>query len=327
MTAVQAVRPPQAAAPPLAVPTRSWPRVRYGAVAVDGLAFDDVLEVLHGRLAAGYGGVVVTPNTDHLVRARRNPEIAAVYEQATLSLPDGVPLVWMARLLGLPVREKVSGSDLLLPLLRTAAAAGAPVYFLGARPETCRKAAAQALAALPGLRIVGSSSPMVDLNGDQTAVLEALDEARRLGARLVVVALGCPKQELTMARHAWRVPQATFVGLGASLDFLAGDVRRAPGWLSAAGLEWLYRLCQEPRRLWRRYLVDSLGAAPVFGSMVLGRLRARPLVSERRALGWPASPPVPAAPAPTWAVFRDLNVAVSGSAPAGAGRGARRPTG
>lgn len=318
-------------APPLpAPPVRSWPRVRYGRVAVDALGFEQTLAVLQERLAIGYGGYVVTPNTDHLVKARRNPSLAAVYEEAFLSLADGVPLVWMAKLLGLPVCEKVSGSDLLVPLLRAAAAAEAPVYFLGTTPEVARRAAEHAQAQIPGLRYVGSASPMVQVEGDQQPVLDALDEARRCGARLIVVALGCPKQELIMARHAWRVPQATLVGLGASLDFLAGEVRRAPAWVSRSGLEWAFRLVQEPRRLWRRYLVDSFGALPVFAVMALARMRATPLVSERTgvvggagAVARPAMAPGLAPAPPTWAAFQGFSVSV----PAATDRGERRPTG
>ncbi|MCC6436358.1 MAG: WecB/TagA/CpsF family glycosyltransferase [Acidimicrobiales bacterium] len=321
-------------APPLPVPpVRSWPRVRYGRVGVDALGFDETLVVLQERMTAGYGGYVVTPNTDHLVKARRSPSLAAIYDGAVLSLADGVPLVWMAKLLGLPVRQKVSGSDLLVPLLRASAAAAAPVFFLGTTPEVAQRAAAVAQELIPGVRYAGSASPMVQLDGDQQPVLDALDEARRHGARLVVVALGCPKQELTMARHAWRVPQATFVGLGASLDFLAGEVKRAPGWVSGAGLEWAFRLVQEPRRLWRRYLVDSFGALPVFADMALARLRTAPLVTERSGGAGPVAgvaapvtiPAVPAGPVPvpTWAAFQGLNVSV----PVAVDRGERRPTG
>lgn len=260
---------------------RSWPRLDYGGVPVDALDFAEVVELLTERMVAGTGGYVVTPNVDHLVKVRRDPELRRIYLEATLSLADGVPLVWLSKMLGLPVREKVSGSDLLTPLLACAAKAGAPVYVLGSAPAVAAKATEVARKQFPKLDIVGSASPMVHIDGDQDEVVAALDSARQSGARLVVVALGCPKQELVMFRHGWRVPEATFVGVGASMDFLAGEVRRSPRLLSNMGLEWAFRLCQEPRRLWRRYLFDGPTVLPIFASMMASRLTGQPLVSQR----------------------------------------------
>lgn len=269
--------PPPRLAP--APEERTWMRLHYGDVPVDALGLGEVLDVLTERMVAGRGGYVVTPNVDHLVKVRREPSLQGIYERATLCLADGVPLVWLSRLLGLPVAEKVSGSDLLVPLLARAAAAGVPVYVLGSQAEVAERATKLLADVLPDLQVVGMASPIVRLGGEQRQLLSALADARASGARLVVVALGCPKQEIVMAEHSWRVPGATFVGVGASIDFLAGEVRRAPGWVSAAGLEWAYRLCQEPRRLWRRYLLDSPAVLPIFGAMVARRVRGVPMVA------------------------------------------------
>lgn len=263
---------------------RSWLRLHYGDVPVDALGIDDVLDVLTERMVAGNGGYVVTPNVDHLVKVKREPALRPIYERATLCLADGVPLVWLSRLLGLPVAEKVSGSDLLLPLLAAAAAAGVPVFVLGSQPEIAQRATELVRGLLPTLDIVGVASPIVRLEGEQRQLISALASARASGARLVIVALGCPKQEIVMSEHSWRVPEATFVGVGASIDFLAGEVRRAPRWLSSIGLEWAFRLCQEPRRLWRRYLVDAPAVIPIFTAMVARRLRGVSMVA-RHGLG------------------------------------------
>jgi N-acetylglucosaminyldiphosphoundecaprenol N-acetyl-beta-D-mannosaminyltransferase len=305
-------------APERGAVVRTWPRVRYGEVAVDALRFGEVLELLQQRMADGHGGYVVTPNTDHLVKAKRNPTLAPIYDNAVLSLADGMPLVWMARLLRLPVSEKVSGSDLLLPLLEASAAAEAPVFFLGSTPTVAQRAAEVARQQIPGFRFVGSASPMVSLDGDQQPVLDALDQARHAGARLIVIALGCPKQEHVMSHHGWRVPHATLVGLGASLEFLAGELRRAPSWVSRLGLEWAFRLLQEPRRMWRRYLVDSFSALPVFATMVRARWRSGPTAAS------PARPAnATAAPSPSPRPVLDL----TGPVPVAADRGERRRTG
>ena len=268
-------------APDRGVIGRSWPRLNYGGVPVDALDFDDVVDLLTERMIAGSGGYVVTPNVDHLVKARRDPALRRIYLEATLSLADGVPLVWLSKALRLPVREKVSGSDLLVPLLASAANAGAPVFVLGSAPPVAARATEVARRQFPKLEIVGSASPLVDLDGDQSEVVEALETAKQAGARLVVVALGCPKQELVMFRHGWRVPEATFVGVGASMDFLAGEVRRSPKMVSNLGLEWAFRLFQEPRRLWRRYLLDAPTVLPLFASMAASRFKGLSLVSER----------------------------------------------
>lgn len=261
----------------------SWLRLHYGGVAVDALNSTEAIGMLTERMVKGLGGYVVTPNVDHLVKVRRDPTLCAIYERATLSLPDGTPLVWISKLLNQPVREKVSGSDLLVPLLRAAESAEVPVFILGSSPDIVQRATKVAKLDLPKLQIVGSASPQIDLEGDQQEVIDALAAARRAGARLVVVALGCPKQELVMFRHGWRLPEATFVGFGASIDFLGGAVRRAPRWVSRAGLEWAYRLCREPRRLWRRYLLEGPAALPVLAAMTFRRLRGASLVSERTA--------------------------------------------
>lgn len=287
----------------------SWHRLHYGGVPVDALSSGQVLEMLTDRMVSGVGGYVVTPNVDHLVNVRRDPSLSRIYQRAILSVPDGVPLVWLSKLLGQPVREKVSGSDLLLPLLRAAAKADVAVFILGSRPDVVNRAIAEATKVLPGLRIVGSASPKVQVDGDQQEVADALAEAHRGGARLVLVALGSPKQEIVMFRHGWRLPEATFVGVGASIDFLAGAVRRAPQWVSRAGLEWAYRLWQEPRRLWRRYLVEGPAVLPVLASMARCRFRGISLVSERatnsfemlrggdpRAVARPLPPALPTQP-------------------------------
>lgn len=245
-----------------------WPRVRYGPVLVDALDMSQALDQIAAAASDGQGGYVVTPNVAHLSGVRRNPNLAPVYEHAMLSLADGVPLVWWSRLLGLPVAEKLSGSDLVIPLLQRVALDRIPVFLLGSTDEVNAKATTEAERLAPGLEVVGSASPMVRGEGDELELLRALREARRRGARLVIVTLGNPKQEIVMHHHGWRVPGAVFVGLGASLDFLAGAVPRSPPWMSACGLEWLFRLCREPRRLWRRYLLDCPGAIPIFAGML-----------------------------------------------------------
>jgi len=197
-----------------------------------------------------------------------NPEFASAYSRASLSLADGMPIVWASRLLGQPLPERVAGSDLILPLLERAGQKGWRVYFLGAGPGVAEKAAAIAKERW-GTNVVGTDAPMVNLadTAQLDRIAEQLQQAR---PDLVLMAFGAPKQELLIDRIAERVKPAVLLGIGAGLDFIAGTISRAPELMRRAGLEWLYRLSQEPGRLWRRYLVND----PKFLVILLRTLRA-----------------------------------------------------
>jgi N-acetylglucosaminyldiphosphoundecaprenol N-acetyl-beta-D-mannosaminyltransferase len=230
-------------------------RVRFGRIWVDALTFAGALDEIEALVARGEGGTVFTPNVDHVVRAERDATFREAYAAARLSLVDGQPLVWASRLVGEALPEKVSGSDLILPLLRRAAERGYRVYLLGGLPGVVEEVAAK-VARDPGVAIAGLEAPVVGLGPGPVddAIVERVRAAR---PDLVLVALGSPKGELFAHRVAARIRPAVALSIGAGLDFLAGRVRRAPRWVSRAGLEWLFRLALEPRRLARRYLVDD----------------------------------------------------------------------
>lgn len=230
-------------------------KVRLGHIHADDLSFLGALDAIVDGVRAGKGGYVVTPNVDHVCLAEASPELVASYAHALLSLVDGTPLLWLARALGTPLPEKISGSDLIRPLMARAAAEGLRVSLLGGAPGVGEAAAAVLRGDYPGLQICGIHAPPLGFEKDPTqngAVLRALADER---AQVVLVALGCPKQELWMHHNRAALAPAVALGIGASLDFLAGRVRRSPAWMSRCGLEWLYRLVQEPRRMAQRYLV------------------------------------------------------------------------
>lgn len=240
-----------------------------GKVPIDVVTFAEALDAIDGLVAAGKGGYVFTPNVDHIVTVEEHPEFEAAYQKASLSLADGMPVVWASKLMETPLPEKISGSDLIGPLLELAGKRKWRVAFLGAGPGVAEKAAAISRERW-GADVVFTEAPMVNLKDD--AQLAGI--AERLAAskpQLVLMAFGAPKQELLTAKIADRVPGAVFLGIGASLDFIAGTVKRAPAVLSRVGLEWAYRLAQEPRRLWRRYLVND----PKFVLILARTLRQR----------------------------------------------------
>jgi N-acetylglucosaminyldiphosphoundecaprenol N-acetyl-beta-D-mannosaminyltransferase len=230
-------------------------RVRIGTVEIDHVTLAEAIDSIESLVDAGEGGSVFTPNVDHLVLAEVNPRLREAYARTSLSLVDGMPVLWASRLLGDPLPERVSGSDLVLPLMQRAGARGLKVYLLGGQPGAAVEAA-EILKVQYGVRVVGTEDGMILPDQpeapEQKAVLERIRAAH---PDLLLVGLGTPKQEIWIAQNARHFGSAVAIVVGASLDFIAGKVPRAPRWMSRAGLEWSYRLAREPRRLWRRYLV------------------------------------------------------------------------
>ncbi len=230
-------------------------RIQIGCLPVDVVSMEGALDAIDGLVAKKEGGRVFTPNVDHVVQAEHDLRFRAAYSAASLSLADGVPLLWAARLLGTPLPEKVSGSDLVMPLMRRAADHGHRVYFLGGAQGAADLAAEKLRQEIPNLQIVGTDGSRIDMNGpaaEQQSILDRIADAK---TDLLLVALGAPKQELWSYAHREQLGSAIAIGVGASLDFVAGKLRRAPRWMSEVGLEWAFRLSQDPRRLASRYLL------------------------------------------------------------------------
>lgn len=231
--------------------------VKLGRLATHPVTLADAVAHILWLIGAHNGGFVVTPNVDHVCLVDDNDELRSIYARADLVLTDGQPLVWLARALRTPVPEKVSGSDLTMPLLRALHQAGHSVFLLGATEGVCRDLCTKLAELLPGLRIVGTSSPLFDPAGDDSEFVAAIDAANAARPDLLLLALGSPKQEIALGRYVDRYRPMVAVGVGATFDFLVGKQLRAPKWMSDAGLEWAFRLVHDPRRLWRRYLVDD----------------------------------------------------------------------
>jgi len=233
-------------------------RIDVGGVPVDRVTEAQVIAHILERLDAGRGGWVVTPNLDHLRRARRDPQFAGMLAEADLSLADGMPLVWASRLQGTPLPERVAGSTMTSTLAGAAAEAGRSLYLLGGDPGAADGAAKVLLKRYPSLTIAGTACPKFGFE-QEAATFDRITEAvADASPDIVYVALGSPKQERVIRRMRAAVPGAWWLGVGISLSFLCGQVRRAPGWMQRSGLEWTHRLAQEPGRLGKRYLVDGL---------------------------------------------------------------------
>lgn len=250
-------------------------RLRLGSIEIDRIGFDEAIARIDQLITSGRGGVVLTPNVDHVVIAERDQEFVAAYARADLSLADGQPIVWSSRLLGAPVPERVAGADLVPLLMARAAKRRWRVFLLGAGPGVAAEAST-ILRMSHGVDVVGTAAPLVTVDPDGTdpegdAAVEAICAAR---PHLVLVAFGAPKQEIWIHRHRRVLEPAVLIGVGASLEFVAGRIRRAPRWISRVGLEWLWRLGHEPRRLWRRYLVQDLAFFRLLAREIWRRWRA-----------------------------------------------------
>lgn len=230
----------------------------------------------------GRGGLVCAANVDMLTRARRRPALAALLRDADLVLTDGMPLVWALRgLAGLQAIERISGPSLTQALLAQAQAQGLPVYFYGGGTQELARLVQNLQLRFPGLLIAGAESPPL-LPEEPPEDAAALARIRDSGARLVFVGLGCPKQEFWMRRHAPHL-DAVCLGVGYAFPLLAGTQTRAPAWMQRSGLEWLYRLAQEPGRLWRRYLVGNSQFLGLCLAALPGRVLRRLLALLRGA--------------------------------------------
>jgi N-acetylglucosaminyldiphosphoundecaprenol N-acetyl-beta-D-mannosaminyltransferase len=228
-------------------------QIRLGHIWIDALRFDEALAAIETLVSTGAGGAVYTPNVDHVVTAEDDLAFREAYSEASLSLADGQPLVWSARLLGTPLPAKISGSDLTWPLMERASRAGWRVFLLGAGPGVAERAAAR-LADELGVAIAGVDAPHIRLDAPSSETDAIVGWVRAARPDLVLVALGAPKQERWIHQVRFRLRPAVLLGVGASLDFIAGTIPRAPPWMSRLSLEWLYRLVREPRRLAHRYL-------------------------------------------------------------------------
>lgn len=210
-----------------------------------------VLEMATGRA----GGMVCVATVHMVMEAFDDPEFRRLVNSAERVTPDGMPLVWALRALGVPKAGRVYGPSLTPEICERAALRGVPVGFYGGSPEVIEELRRRLLARFPGLQVPFAYSPPyrpLTPQEDQ-AVADAIEVS---GVRILFVGLGCPKQERWMAARRATLSCA-MVGVGAAFDFLAGAKAQAPGWMQAAGLEWLFRLAHEPRRLWRRYLVGN----------------------------------------------------------------------
>lgn len=233
-------------------PQRSWPRSRMLNVWVDNLSMDQLMRTLDE-------GVVFTLNPDHLFHLQRDRAFYDAYRQADFITSDSKYVYWGLKWIGRPIQEKVSGSDIVPTYCNYHAKArdGVTVFYLGAKPGVAQKAAERTNARCGWPIAVGAHSPSMNFVNDPQEIEQVIDIINRSGATCVIVGLGAPKQEIWIQRYKSRMPGVkVWMGVGATIDYEADAVKRAPRWMTRNGLEWVYRITTEPGRYWRRYARD-----------------------------------------------------------------------
>ena len=228
------------------------------------------------------GRYICVTSVHGIMTARSNAAFRRILNQADLVTPDGMPVVWAMRSFGCSRQPRVYGPTLMLALCEQAARRRHRVFLYGTRPGTLKALRRNLLARFPELKIAGTYAPPFR----QLTPAEDAQVTRRIRASeadLVFVGISTPKQEAWMSAHAAALPGVVMLGVGAAFDFHAGRLRQAPQWMQRNGLEWLYRLSMEPRRLWRRYLLHTPLFLPLWFMQLAGMLRDPPTLQPQTA--------------------------------------------
>ena len=222
---------------------------------IDSLSYSTATDAVLGWANHAESRYICIANVHMLMEAWDSVDFRNVVNHADMVTPDGMPLVWMMRLRGQRNQSRVYGPTLMLHILKSAAHAGIPVGFYGGKPDVLQTLVEKLQQKYPGLKVAFEMSPPFgEIPTAQDS--ELVEKINRSGARILLVGLGCPKQEVWMAGHRGKV-NAVMLGVGAAFDFHAGVKPQAPAFMQALGLEWLFRLLTEPRRLWKRYLYHN----------------------------------------------------------------------
>ena len=233
-------------------------RVEMFGVPMASMTLRDAAEILAEIAHNKNTQVVNTCNAEHVVLMNSNEEFRKAYKRADWVFPDGMPLVWFGRIIGGNFPERVPGADLLPEICRIAEKKGLRIFLLGGTSEATPLAAKKLLEMFPNLQIAGTATPWIDLEKGEDHDDNVVDTINATHPDIIFVGFGAPKQEIWTDRNRHRLKTGVVCMVGGTFDFLAGKTIRAPRWMQRSGLEWFWRLCHEPKRLWRRYLIGNM---------------------------------------------------------------------
>ena len=239
-------------------------RIKFLNAEVDNLTMDEAIKRIEQLILSGKSSYVVTPNVDHIVKLENDEEFKEVYKDADLILTDGMPLIWISKLKKNPIKEKISGSDLFPNVCKLAAEKGYKVFLLGAAEGVAAKAAEKLKEKFSGLDIIGTYSPSYGFEKNEAEIQKIINMINEVKPDILAVGLGAPKQEKFLHKFRYKLNVPVSLAIGASIDFEAGNITRAPKWMQKSGLEWCYRLYKEPKRMFKRYLVDDLKILKIY---------------------------------------------------------------
>lgn len=225
---------------------------------VNNLSMKDCLEAIDSLVSQDKKSYIVAVNVDVIVKIEDDPYLKKIIDNAELVLVDGKPLQWIAKYQGNPIKEKISGSDLVQLLLKQASDKGQSVFIIGGKDGIAQKAKSNIEKSNPKIKIVGTYAPPLGFEKDQKELDKINVMISDCHPDILIACFGCPKQEKWIYENYLKYEAKLSVCAGATVDFLAGNVKRAPKWISNIGFEWFYRFLQEPKRLFRRYFVDDV---------------------------------------------------------------------
>lgn len=231
--------------------------INIASIRIDRISFSNSIKIIEKFINQKKESFVVTPNVDHIVNLQKDFEFRAIYEKADLVLADGMPLIWASKFLNSPLTERIAGSDLFPELCRLSAIKGYKLFLLGGRTEAAIKAKSVLEKRYPDINIVGTYCPDLGFEFNRLENERIVKLLRKTKPDILFVGLGSPKQEKWIYKHKdiYNVPVS--IGIGVSFEFIAGMVKRAPIWMQKSGLEWFWRLLMEPKKLWKRYLIND----------------------------------------------------------------------
>lgn len=233
-------------------------RKRFLNIVLDYVKIDDVLHGIDVACGKGETLSIVPVNVDVLVKAEKDQELQKAIYEANYILADGQILLWISRLFKYPIPEKISGSDLVPEVCRLAASKGYSVFILGGREGVAKKAAENLQSQFPDIRMAGTYCPPFGFEHKKKEIHKMNVAVWTARPDILILCLGCPKQEKYLYTQKDKYKATVTICAGATVDFLAGNIKRAPGWVSKCGLEWFYRFLKEPKRLFKRYFIDDM---------------------------------------------------------------------
>ena len=232
-------------------------KIRFLNTWVNNFSMEECLDAIELKIATEERSYLVAVNADVILKIEHDKQLKDIADHADFVIVDGKPLIWIAKKQGIPIEEKISGSDLVPLLCERAAKKGYTIFILGGKDGVAAQAKKKMESVLPDIKIVGTYAPPINFENDNSEIERINNMITSVNPDILLVCLGCPKQEKFIYENFYNYTAKISICAGATVDFLAGNIKRAPKWMSDHGFEWLFRFFQEPRRLFKRYFIED----------------------------------------------------------------------